>query len=131
MTRSICALAGFATGAFIGLLLLLWWLAAYPCCGVTGPSVGQSILAGFATGFGAALVVSLLTILQARLTFWGLFPPVLLVALLTGIVSALIARAISPPLTVVVLAPLTGYLIGMLFCFLCRRYDFDPKGEGR
>lgn len=121
-------MAGFATGGVIGLALLLWWLAAFACCGATGPSVGQSILAGFATGFGAALVVSLLTILQARLRFWAFFPPVLLVALLTGIFSALIARAIAPPLPIVLVAPLIGYFIGMLFCFLCRRYDFDPKG---
>ena len=127
MTRSSCAFAGFATGAVIGFLLQLWMIIIGDE-GMAIPTVGEALLGGLGLGFVAALLVSFLTALHARLRFWSLFPPVLLVALLTGIISALLARMITPALVVALLAPLIGYLIGLIFCFLCGRYSIASTG---
>lgn len=120
-------MGGLATGAFVGLLLQLWLIATRDCCGGV-LTVGQAILGGFGTGLVAAAIVAFLAALHARRYFWGLFPPMLVVAVLCGIVVALLAPMLVPLGAIVVLAPLVGYLIGLLFCLLCRRAGYDPKG---
>lgn len=130
MIRSTCAFAGFATGAFIGFLLQLWMITIGDH-GMAVPTVGEALLGGLGFGVVSALLISLLTALHGRLRFWSLFPPVLLVALLTGMICALLARFITPALAVALLAPLIGYLIGLIFCFLCGRYDIASFGARR
>lgn len=123
-------MAGLASGGFIGLWLQLWLIGTRTCC-AAGPTVGEALLAGLLIGFVAAGLVAFLAALHARLRFWGLFPPMLIVALLTGMIVALVARTITPLGVIALLAPLLGYLIGLLFCLLCRRLGVDPKGAGR
>lgn len=123
-------MAGLASGGFIGLFVQLWLIATRVCC-AAGPTLGQSIIAGLGIGFVAALIVTVLAVLHARLTFAGLFPAVLLVALLCGIVVAVIAPQVTPLGTIALLAPLVGYLLGLVFCILCRRAGYDPKGARR
>jgi hypothetical protein len=130
MTNSPCAWAGFATGALIGFILEIW-LFVIGDHGFPLPTVGEAILAGFAVGLVAAALFAFLAALHGRLRFWSLFPPMLLVAILTGIASALLARSISPPLAVALLAPLIGYLLGLIFCLLCGRLGFKPMEAPR
>ena len=115
-------MAGFATGAFIGMLLQLWMIVIGEH-EMAVPTAGQALLAGMGFGLAAAALVSLLAALHGRLRFWALFPPMLLVALITGMSSALLARVITPALVVALLAMMIGYLIGLFFCLLCRWFD--------
>jgi hypothetical protein len=129
MTKSSCAKAGFGTGAFLGMLLQFWIITARDN-GLYPPGVGESLLAGLAFGALAALLTAFLAALHGRLLFWSLFPPILIVALLTGIFTALIARWVMPTLVIVLMAPLIGYLIGLLFCILCgsaKLWSADPR----
>lgn len=119
-------MAGLATGGFIGLFVQLWLIATRDCC-AAGPTLGQAVVAGIGIGFVAALIVTVLAVLHARLTFWGLFPAVLLVALLCAIVIAVIAPQLTPLGVIALLAPLLGYLIGLVLCLLCRRAGYDPQ----
>lgn len=120
MIRSVCAIAGFATGAIIGMLLQLWMIIIDDH-GMPLPTVGEALLAGMGLGLFAAALVAFLAALHGRLRFWNLFPPMLLVALITGMIGALLARLITPALVVALLTALIGYLIGLLFCLLCGR----------
>lgn len=123
-------MGGLATGALVGLLLQLWLIASRDCCGGV-LTAGQAILGGFGVGLVCAAFVAFLAALHARRYFWDLFPPLLVVVVLSAIAVALLSPALVPPSAIVVLAPLLGYLIGLLFCSLCRRAGFDPKGVQR
>ena len=130
MIKRLCAVAGFATGALIGMLLQLWLIVTGDH-GMPPPTVGEALLAGLGFGAFAALLVALLATLAGRLRLRSLILPVLLVALLTGMISGLIGRIVSPALVVALLAPLIGYLIGLLFCWLCERGVLPWAGAGR
>lgn len=130
MIRSACALAGFATGAFIG-MLLQFLLIVLDDHGMAPPTIGQALLIGLMLGLAAAALMSFLGALHARLRFWSLFPPTLLVALITGVISALLARVISQTLVVALLAALIGYVVGLILCLLCRRLDLWPMEQRR
>lgn len=129
MIKSSCAAAGLASGAFLGMLLQLWVISMQDN-GLYPPSLGEALLAGLAFGALAALIVSFLAALHGRFRFWSLFPPILTVALVTGIIIGALAQAVLPTLAIVLLSPLIGYLVGLLFCLLCMRTDLwsaDPR----
>jgi hypothetical protein len=113
-------MAGLATGAFLGMLLQFWIITAQDN-GLYPPGLGEALLAGLLFGALAALLVAFLSALHGRLRFWSLFPPILVVALLTGVLSGALAKWVMPTLVIVLLSPLIGYLIGLLFCLLCMR----------
>ncbi|WP_395945574.1 hypothetical protein [Brevundimonas sp.] len=125
MIRASCALAGLAVGGMIAIFLILWMTAMtdHP---MPAPTLGEGLLAGLAFGAASAFLIALLAALQARVAFAPLFAAVLLTALITGVFAGLLALVIKPLLALAVLTPLIGYLVGLVFCILCRRFGLRP-----